>query len=231
MFGQSTAQKPKELTTRTFSNDQALVRDRRKRVVRCSTAVFAKKGHDQSNTHELAKGCSMSDGALYHCSGSKEEVLYSIINSAILRQASPVQDGAHELARASRTTALIEVMKKSYEWQEDNQDVTLFAYQEMKKLPGNSQQSIFDSEARILSVFEKLLTRGAEGGGFGLDDPRLIAHDIVVPGHAWALRCWHLRKRSRFKTRVREQTAPVLQTITEDNKTGVSIMYRKESSQ
>jgi len=31
---------------------------------------------------ELAKACEMSAGTLYHYFGSKEEILYSIINSA-----------------------------------------------------------------------------------------------------------------------------------------------------
>jgi AcrR family transcriptional regulator len=229
MLGQSTAQKPKKFTIRTFSNDQALVKERRNHLVRCSTRVFTRKGYDRTNMREFAKACGMSAGALYHYFGSEEEILYSIINSATSQQAGSMEDCADELATASPTTALAEVMKKFYEWYEDNQDVTLFADQETKNLLGNAQQSIFDSEARILSVFEKLLTRGVEQREFDIDDPRLIAHDIVVLGHAWALRRWHLRKHWTFRTYVKEQTDTILRTITIDDRTGVAKTQRKES--
>ncbi|HUW45030.1 MAG TPA: TetR/AcrR family transcriptional regulator [Dehalococcoidia bacterium] len=230
MFVQSTAQKSKEFTIRTFSNDKALVKERRNHIVRCSTKVFTKKGYDRTNMRELAKACDMSAGALYHYFGSKEEILYSIINSATSKQAGSMEDCANELAKASPTIALVEIMRKFYEWHDENQNMTLFAYQETKNLPGNARQSIFDSEARILTVFEKLLTRGVEEGEFNIDDPKLIAHDIVVLGHAWALRRWYLRKRWTFKTYVEKQTDAMLRTITVDKNTGAANKQRKESS-
>jgi len=220
----------KEFTIRTFSNDEALVRERRNHIVRCSTKVFTKKGYDRTNMRELAKACEMSAGALYHYFGSKEEILYSIINSATSQQAGSIEDWASELTTVSPTIALVELMRKFYEWHDDNQDITLFAYQETKNLPGNAQQSIFDSEARILTVFEKLLTRGIKEGEFNIDDPKLIAHDIVVLGHAWALRRWHLRKYWTFKTYVKEQTDAILRMVTIDKNTGAASRQRKESS-
>jgi len=178
---------------------------------------------------ELAKACDMSAGALYHYFGSKEEILYSIINSATSQQASFLEDCAREFATASPTTCLLEVMKRFYQWHDDNQDITLFTYQETKNLPLNAQQSIFDSEARILTVFEKLLERGTEESEFDIHDPKLIAHDIVVLGHAWALRRWHLRKHWTFKTYLQEQTDTILRAITVDKNTSVAKIQRKES--
>ncbi len=179
---------------------------------------------------ELAKACEMSAGTLYHYFGSKEEILYSIINSATSQQAGSMEDWANELATVSPAIALVGLLRKFYEWHDDNQDITLFSYQETKNLPGNARQSIFDSEARILTVFEKLLTRGIEDGEFNIDDPKLIAHDIVVLGHAWALRRWHLRKHWTFKTYVKKQTDAMLRAITVDKNTGAANRQGKESS-
>jgi AcrR family transcriptional regulator len=219
----------KEFTIRTFSNDEALVKERRDHIVRRSTKAFTKKGYERTNMRELAKACEMSAGALYHYFGSKEEILYSIINSATSQQAGSMEDYANELTTAGPAIALVELMRKFYKWHDDNQDITLFAYQETKNLPGNAQQSIFDSEARILTVFEKLLIRGREEGEFSIDDPKLIAHNIVVFGHAWALRRWYLRKHWTFKTYVKEQTNAIVRSISVD-KTGVTNRQRKELS-
>jgi len=230
MFVQSAVQKSKEFTIRTFSSDESLVKERRNHIVRCSIKAFTKKGYDRTNMRELAKACEMSAGTLYHYFGSKEEILYSIINSATSQQAGSMEDWANELATVSPAIALVGLLRKFYEWHDDNQDITLFAYQETKNLPGNARQSIFDSEARILTVFEKLLTRGIEEGEFNLDDPKLIAHDIVVLGHAWALRRWYLRKHWTFKTYIKEQTDAVLRAITVDKNTAVINRQGKESS-
>jgi AcrR family transcriptional regulator len=229
MFVQSAAEKSEEFTLRTFSNDKALVKERRDHIVRCSTKLFTRKGYDRTNMRELAKACDMSAGALYHYFGSKEEILYSIINSATSQQASSIEDYGNELATAKPAAALVELMRKFYEWHDDNQDITLFTYQETKNLPTNAQQDIFSSEARILTVFEKLLVRGVEQGEFSIDDPGLIAHDIVVLGHAWALRRWHLRKRWSFQTYLKEQTDAVLRAVMVDNKAGVGNRHRKEA--
>lgn len=218
-------------TIRTFSNDEALVKERRSHITRCSTKLFTKEGYDRSNMRELAKACQMSAGALYHYFGSKEEILYSIINSATSEQAGFLEDCANQLVGVSPTIALVEVMKKFYEWHDDNQDVTLFAYQETKNLPGNAQQSIFESEARILSVFEKLLARGVEQGEFDIDDPRLIAHDIVVLGHAWALRRWHLKKHWNFKGYLKEQIDAMLRIVTVGENALIANEQGKESFQ
>ena len=229
MFVQSAGQKSKEFTIRTFSSDEALVKERRNHIVRCSTKLFTKKGYDRTNMRELAKACEMSAGALYHYFGSKEEILYSIINSATSQQAGSMEDYANELATVKPAIALVELMRKFYEWHDDNQDITLFTYQETKNLPNNAQQSIFDSEVRILTVFGKLLTRGIEEGEFNVDDPKLIAYDIVVLGHAWALRRWHLRKHWTFKTYLKEQVDAILRTVTVDKNTDVTNRQRKES--
>jgi AcrR family transcriptional regulator len=177
---------------------------------------------------ELAKACDMSAGALYHYFGSKEEILYSIINSATSQQAGSMEYYVSELGRVSPTRALTELMRKFYEWHDDNQDITLFTYQETKNLPSNARQDIFDSEARILTVFEKLLTRGVDEGESSIDDPKLIAHDIVVLGHAWALRRWYLRRHSSFQIYVKEQTDAILGAIRVDNNTRVGDGHRKE---
>lgn len=230
MFVQSTVQKSKEFTIRTFSSDEALVKERRRHIVRCSTKVFTKKGYDHTNMRELAKACAMSAGTLYHYFGSKEEILYSIINSATSQQAGSMEDFANELTTVGPTTTLVELMRRFFEWHNDNQDITLFAYQETKNLPANARQIIFDSEARILTVFEKSLTRGVEKGEFNIGDPKLIAHDIVVLGHAWALRRWYLRKHWTFKIYVKEHIDAILRAIMVDKNTGVANRQRKESS-
>jgi AcrR family transcriptional regulator len=218
-----------KFTIRTFSSDEALVSQRRSHIVRCSTKVFTRKGYDRTNMRELAKACDMSAGSLYHYFGSKEEILYSIISSATSEQAGLMGGWSNELAATPPAIAVMELIRRFYEWHDRNQDITLFIYQETKNLPDIARQSVFDSEARILAVFEKLLTRGVESGEFSIDCPRLIAHNIVVLGHAWALRRWYLRKHWTFETYVKKQTDAILRIVAADRSAARTNKQRKES--
>lgn len=189
---------PIEFKIRTHSNDEALVKERRSHIVTCCTRVFAKKGYSHSSMRELAKACYMSIGNLYHYFGSKEQILYSIINDATLRQVEYMEYYSQKTVKMEPVTALRELMRKFFEWHDANQNITLFIYQETRALPQKAQQQIFESEGHIQVIFENAILRGIKSGQFYTSEPGLIANNIILIGHAWALRRWSLQKRWTF---------------------------------
>lgn len=202
---------------RTFSADEELVKKRRDHIVRCATKICTKQGFNRTTMREIAKACEMSGGTLYHYFGSKEDILYSIINSATWLQAEGLEKFVHSLDNISPSDALAQLIRQFFQWHDENQDITLFTYQETKNLPQNARQDIFDSECQIVSLFEKLLRRGIESGEFTINQPKLIAHSIVCTGHSWALRRWFLRKYFTFEMFVNEQTSAFLKAIRRDD--------------
>ena len=162
---------------------------------------------------DLAKACEMGAGTLYHYFGSKGELLYLIINTATSKQREVIETCGRNLSGLSATDALTELIRTLFRWHHENQDVTLFIYQETKNLPKEAQQTIFDSERRIIDVFEQILKSGIESGEFKTNDVSLIAHNIIVLGHAWALRRWYLAKHWSFESYVEAQTQGILKSI------------------
>jgi len=162
---------------------------------------------------ELAEVCELSTGTLYHYFGSKEELLYYIIHSATTQQVEYLESFARDLETAEPTMALVQLVRRFFEWHDVNQDITLFTYQETKNLPRNARQDIFDSEGRIHDLFERFLRRGIESGEFNIDDPSLTAHNIMVLGHAWALRRWYVRKYWTIESYAKLQTDAILKAI------------------
>ena len=201
---------------RTFSTDEDLVKKRRNHIVQCATKAFTKQGFSQTTMREIAKACQMSSGNLYHYFGAKDEILYSIINTATSLQAECLENFTRDLDSMSPTDALVQLIRKLLQWHDENQDVTLFTYQETKNLPRNARQDIFDSECRIVSLFEKLLRSGIDSGEFTINHPKLMAHTIVTIGHTWALRRWFLRRYWTFETFVNEQTSAILKAVRRD---------------
>jgi len=162
---------------------------------------------------ELAKACDMSIGNLYHYFGAKEQILYSIINDATLRQVEYVQHFAEEIAILDPVNGLRELIRKFFEWHDANQNVTLFIYQETRALPQKAQEQIFESENRIHAIFEEAIKRGLASGDFHVSEPGLIANNIMVIGHAWALRRWSLQKRWTFEAFIKGETEAIMRTL------------------
>lgn len=204
---------PIEFKLRTHSNDEALVKERRTQIVHCCTRVFAKRGYSHSSMRELAKACDMSVGNLYHYFGSKDQILYSIINDATLRQVEYIEHFAAEAANQDPVNALCGLIRKLFEWHESNQNVTLFIYQETRALSARAQKQIFESESRIHTIFEEAIKKGVASGDFQASEPGLIANNIMVIGHAWALRRWYLQKRWDFDAFARWETESIMRTL------------------
>ena len=63
------------------------------------------------------------------------------------------------LSRSSAKAALPKLIITLYQWHDKNQDITVFVYQETKNLPKKARNNIFDSELRILNLFEERKTK------------------------------------------------------------------------
>jgi len=203
---------------RTYSNDEALVKARRMQIIQGATRLFVKKGYDRTNMREVAKACNMSMGALYHYVGSKEDILYLIIDHGLSNLTAFIEALLVELRNVSPTEALREFIRAYYQGTGMDSDFTLFTYQETKNLNPTARRRVMESAARDVAACEKLLRWGMEKGEFKIENPTVVAHNIIVLGHMWAVRRWFLRKQCTLEGYIREQTESVLKTIARDNR-------------
>jgi len=75
-----------------------------------------------------------------------------------------------------------------------------------------------ERERGLVSEFEKLLRRGCNTGEFKIDDVPLVANNIVITGHKWALRRWMLGKICTLDEYIHSQTGYILKTISANHK-------------
>jgi len=101
---------------------------------------------------------------------------------------------------------------------DEGQDVTMFTYQETKNLKPEARQRVLDAAARDVAACEAILRRGIEAGEFSIDNPTIMAHNIVTGGHMWAVRRWFLRKTCSLEEYIREQTGSFLRAILVDER-------------
>jgi len=206
---------------RSSSSDPELVASRREHIARCATHVFVKKGYDRTNVDEIADACGMSKGNLYNYVGSKEDILYLVIDRGLTNLTKTIEDLCDRLSNVAPADALREFIKTLYRGVGEDADFTLFTYQETKNLSPTARQRILDAASRDVAVCEELLRRGVESGEFKINNPMLLAHNIITLGHMWAVRRWFLGKRCTLEEYIREQTESILKTILVDERTTI----------
>jgi len=118
----------------------------------------------------------------------------------------------NETSRAELESAI----RGYFEVCDEMQDSILLIYRETASLGRESQGYVLRNEARIAGLFAEILERGVAEGSFRLEDARaleLMAHNIVVMGHMWALRRWALRDRFSLAEYTKEQTSLIVGEI------------------
>jgi TetR/AcrR family transcriptional regulator, cholesterol catabolism regulator len=195
---------------RTFSSDTDLVKERRSQIVKTATELIVKKGYNRTNTRELATALGMSTGGLYHWIGSKEDILYLIVNFT-----SDLTQGLLDLCagcggNGSVARHLEQCMEIYLKGVEEQRDFHNFINHVMLSLSVNDRRIVYENESRIVAYFEDLLAEGVKTGEFRPHDCKCIAHNIVAIANAWANRGWYLKRYYNIDKYTREQTEALL---------------------
>jgi len=195
---------------RTFSNDAALVNERRYHIVKIATELIVKKGYNNISTRELANALGMSTGSLYHYIGSKSDILYLIINFTAELTGQTLDKLAGELKDHSPTDQLKESVKVYIETVDYYRDFHNFVNHIMLSLPLRDRRIVYEAESRIIQSFENTLESGIEKGEFRKVNTKIVAHNIVAAANAWANRGWYLKKYFTLDEYTDEQVGYVL---------------------
>ena len=203
---------------RTFSHDTELVKQRRNHIVKVATELIARRGYNNISTRELAVALGMSTGGLYHYIGSKQDILYLIINFASDLTGQALGRFDERMQNEKPPVQLTKSIEVYLDIVETYRDFHNFVNHIMLSLTVSERRIIYEAESRVVEYFEKLIQRGIELGEFSTDDAKLSAHNIVAMANAWANRGWYLKKYYTLESYTREQVKLVL-TQLEKSKT------------
>jgi TetR/AcrR family transcriptional regulator, cholesterol catabolism regulator len=199
---------------RTFSTDTELVESRRAEIVDDATRVFVKKGYHETNMRELAHEIGKSVGCIYHYVGSKQDILYLIIDKTNNRGEHWIEGIESSLKTMSAKKVLELFIREYYTYTGIKQDATAFAYQEVPSLERKWQKEITDAAKQDIEACSIILRKGVRTGEFKIENITLMAHNIIVLGHMWAVRNWYLKKICSLDEYINQQTTIILRSIT-----------------
>jgi len=196
-----------------MSSDDKLVAQRRKVIVEKALQVFLKKGYERATMRDIGKACGMTHGNLYNYIASKEDLRHLILMRDI-DGAARLRDYRAKLGDVTCARALSECMAHFLRGMDSMTGPLLFFDREVYKFPQEDRRVALAAEVAVVSFFEELLREGVEAGEFQVRNPTLLAHDILMYGHDWAVRRWFLKQHVTLEEYIEHHVRLVLESVT-----------------
>jgi AcrR family transcriptional regulator len=165
--------------------DPEVLAQRRAELVEVATSLFLERGYHKTSIRDIARACPFNLAALYNYVSSKQDILYLVAQQLV-----------SEIVKALRPAALthldpVDALKLAFATyckvvQQFSRHIRLL-YREIESLPKHARDPILVSVQSLVDIFRELVDRAAERREIQDIDSRLIALDLLVAAHMWAI--------------------------------------------
>ena len=198
---------------RTFSQDKGLVEERRKQIVRCASRVFIEHGYESAGMRDVAKSFGKSTGSLYHYVGSKEDILYLILDMVVTNEAEFLATIKNRTTNMNPVEALRESIKTYTKELDEFSDMHIFVNHVMVSLAKPERKMMLRASQATTDFFQDLIMHGVESGVFHTDNPKIVAWNITIIGSGWVNRRWFWRKTVSLNEYITQQTEIIMKML------------------
>lgn len=164
-------------------------------IVKAAAGLFIKKGTVNTGVRDIAEAGGITVGTLYHYFKSKEEIISSFMDFAVMGTEDFLKAAETRLASVEPREALKRAMGMYMDFTAEAQNIVLFWHQETRNLSHELRKRLLDNEYVLAGGFERIIKRGQQAGVFKVRDSWLAAHNVIVMCDMWAFRRWALERR------------------------------------
>lgn len=164
--------------------------ERQGALVTAATELFIQRGFHQTSVRDIASAAGMTMGTLYSYISRKEDVLYLIARAITtelwegIPEPHPDETALETLSRIAQSLfAGVGRMRR---------EVGLI-YRETASLPPEYRESAKQHERGQRERIAAVVRRGIERGEFREVQPDLVAQNLILLAHMWALKGWALK--------------------------------------
>ncbi|GFG73501.1 TetR/AcrR family transcriptional regulator [Mycobacterium botniense] len=190
----------------------ARISSRRRQVLDAAVKIMGKTGFHQMSMQDLAAEANVSVGLIYTYFGGKEDLLLATImriQDAFRDQLAPAMNAAGE----DVVERLAAGIRRYIEIVDENLDAVVLTYRESRTLDAAGRAQIKKLEIATAAPLRAAITDGIAAGVFRDTDVDLMAFDIMLLAHGWALKHWHFRPIYSLDDYIRLQTRSVLNSL------------------
>jgi AcrR family transcriptional regulator len=185
--------------------------DRLTQILLAARRLFERHGYHSTTMQDIATQAGMSVGLIYQYAANKHDVLLLVITEILDEYARevpaammPYEDPAERLAAGF--SAYCRVVGR-------RRDAVVLAYRETRTLgrPGRERLKRLESATTELLTVE--VRKAVADGIFMPVDCELVAYDLIILAHGWALKHWYLGQRQTLDSYVAFQTSLIFRSL------------------
>lgn len=190
----------------------ARTQKRREQLLAAAARLMARDGSEAVSMHAVAAEAQVSVGLIYSYFGGKNDLLLAVIVDVLERFEAEVpraiaaagEDPVHRLVAAFR--AYCEVI-------DQRRHAAVLTYRESKGLTAKGLRTIKELELATSEPLRQILNDGIAAELFAPVDTDLVAYNLLLLAHAWALKQWYFQRTLTLDTYVAKQTALTLAAL------------------
>ncbi len=152
---------------------------RKQIILKEAARLFREKGYLASNLRELAKRVGIQGGSIYHHFGSKQEILFQLMDNTMTDM---VERLTEELAAANNLEEkLHRLFLFHIEYNICGPDETYITDDELRNLSSDNYLQVIAKRDKYQQLFEQVFAAGKEQGWL-VEDVKLVARAAIQMG-------------------------------------------------
>jgi AcrR family transcriptional regulator len=186
-------------------SDPRLIEERRGQILRAAVKLFSEDGYYTTTIQQIAKQAGISTGLIYQYFHDKDDILFLCLKMVldsyeheIPTQLDGIADPVERLCVS--VWAYCHIVDRLRE-------ATVLAYRSTKSLRADRRVLIKEAETRTNRLIETALKACIDGGHMQALNHHLLAYQLVLYAHAWALKHWALDRRYSLERYIGEGIA------------------------
>lgn len=191
---------------------QMLAEQRSRQLLDAAARLMEREGSEAVSMQALAGEAGVSVGLIYRYFGSKDEVLLAVIVQVLDAFAVEVpraigaagDDPVRRLAAAFAAYCTVI---------DEHRHAAVLTYRESKSLDAAGRERIKRLEVETSQPLRDAVRDGVEAGALRTADPDLVAYNLLLLAHAWALKHWYFEKTMALDDYISAQLALALSAV------------------
>ncbi len=190
----------------------------RRKIIDAASVLYAKKGFKATSIQEISELAGVSLPVTYHYIKSKSEIMSMIMEDLLMSFKASLEENLKGYEDPEEKLAVATILY--YKIVDSNKEKALLIYQKSISLDKASKSKIMSLEVDVSQIFVKILEEGIQKGVFRPVDVDLMAYNIIMLAHMWALKQWHFKKRLTIDEYINHQLKTILISLQSEKNSG-----------
>ncbi|MGN0064230.1 MAG: TetR/AcrR family transcriptional regulator [Nocardioides sp.] len=171
-----------------------------------------REGSEAVSMQALAAEAGVSVGLIYRYFGSKDDILLAVITQVLDAFATQVP-AAIEAAGDDPVRRVAAAFGAYCRVIDEHRHAAVLTYRESKSLDADGRARIKRLEVETSQPLRAVVSEGIDAGVLVSDDPDLVAYNLLLLAHAWALKHWYFEQTKNLDSYISAQLALALRAV------------------